>query len=112
MDLHELAQRFELTGGEIKNALRQAVAATVHDHGGEGPITQAYLEVAAADQLQKPAADEYGADRLECPARDGRDASSLPLWVSRLRRISLRRATAGRWWTPGVWARTSAVDSG
>lgn len=69
VDLHDLAVRFELTGGEIKNALLVAVAATVHEHGGEGPITQAHLEVAAADQLQKPDADadEYGADRLEWP---------------------------------------------
>ena len=65
VDLRDLAWRFELTGGEIKNAALMALAATVHDNGGEGPITQAHLEHAAEDQLQRPDADDMSADRLE-----------------------------------------------
>jgi SpoVK/Ycf46/Vps4 family AAA+-type ATPase len=65
VDLHDLAWRYELTGGEIKNAVLVAVAATVHDNGGLGPITQAQLERAAADQLPKPDPDEHGVERLE-----------------------------------------------
>jgi SpoVK/Ycf46/Vps4 family AAA+-type ATPase len=65
VDLHDLAWRYELTGGEIKNAVLVAVAAAVHANGGQGPITQAQLETAAADQLPKPDPDEHGAERLE-----------------------------------------------
>ena len=65
VDLIDLARRFEITGGEIKNAVLMALAATVHDNGGQGPITQAQLEHAAEDQLQRPDSDEMGAEKLE-----------------------------------------------
>ena len=65
IDLRDLARRYELTGGEIKNAVLMALAAAVHENGGDGPITQRQLEQSAADQLQKPDPDEHGVDRLE-----------------------------------------------
>jgi SpoVK/Ycf46/Vps4 family AAA+-type ATPase len=65
VNLRDLAWRFELTGGEIKNAVLVALAATVHTNGGAGPITQAQLERAAEDQLQRPEPDEHGVERLE-----------------------------------------------
>jgi SpoVK/Ycf46/Vps4 family AAA+-type ATPase len=65
VDLRDLAWRYELTGGEIKNAVLMALAATVHDNGGEGPITQPQLEHAAEDQLQRPDKEDFSADKLE-----------------------------------------------
>jgi SpoVK/Ycf46/Vps4 family AAA+-type ATPase len=72
VDLPNLARRFELTGGEIKNALLVAVAATVHEQGEDGRIGQKQLERAAEDQLQRPDPDETGGAKLEwSKARSG-----------------------------------------
>ncbi|MEC9442634.1 MAG: ATP-binding protein [Myxococcota bacterium] len=54
VDLEILADRFEMTGGYIKNAVLAAVAAAVHDEGEAPVISQAHLEQAARDQLRKP----------------------------------------------------------
>ena len=65
VDVDDLARRFELTGGEIKNAVLVAVAATVHEEGEDGRIGQKQLERAAEDQLQRPDPDANGGARLE-----------------------------------------------
>lgn len=65
VDLPDLARRFELTGGEIKNAVLIAVAATVHEQGEDGRIGQAELDRGATDQLQRPDPDEQGGAKLE-----------------------------------------------
>mgnify|MGYP001071277556 CR=1 FL=1 len=54
VDLELLADRFEMTGGYIKNAVLAAVASAVHDEGESPVISQDHLEQAARDQLRKP----------------------------------------------------------
>lgn len=59
VDLDQLADRFEMTGGYIKNAVLAAVAAAVHAQQEQpARITQAHLEQAARDQLRRPSADD------------------------------------------------------
>ena len=60
IDLDALADRYELTGGFIKNAVLMAVAAAVHgaDDPGDAKITMAHLEAAARDQLVRPRDDD------------------------------------------------------
>ncbi len=95
VNLRDLAWRFELTGGEIKNAVLVAVAATVHDNGGGGPITQVQLEGAAEDQLQKPDRDEHGAEKLEW-TKPRMDDLILPPMVAEQVRELLAAARHGR----------------
>jgi SpoVK/Ycf46/Vps4 family AAA+-type ATPase len=58
IDLEALADRFEMTGGYIKNAVLVAVADAVHG-GGETPlITMEHLESAARQQLDRPLDDD------------------------------------------------------
>ena len=65
VDVERLAERFELSGGYIKNAVLGAVASAVHEAGDEEPrITLRHLEDAADAQL--PRVDERG-DPLEVP---------------------------------------------
>ena len=54
VDLAGLAERYELAGGYIKNAVLMAVAAAVHEAGVSPQITMAHLEEAARQQLQRP----------------------------------------------------------
>ncbi len=65
VDLQDLAWRYELTGGEIKNAVLVALAAAVHSRGEQGLLDQRCLEHAAEDQLQRPDDREPGAAKLE-----------------------------------------------
>ncbi len=58
VDLEALADRFEMSGGYIKNAILVALAAAVHE-GGDAPVMrQDHLEAAARDQLRRPAEEE------------------------------------------------------
>jgi SpoVK/Ycf46/Vps4 family AAA+-type ATPase len=52
LDLEALADRYELAGGYIKNAVLMAVAEAVHRQSQE--ITQEHLENAARQQLARP----------------------------------------------------------
>jgi SpoVK/Ycf46/Vps4 family AAA+-type ATPase len=54
VDLDLLADRFEMAGGYIKNAVLMAVAEAVHTNGDSPIITMAHLEKAARDQLRRP----------------------------------------------------------
>jgi len=54
VDLDVLADRFEMAGGYIKNAVLMAVAEAVHTNGADPCITMAHLEKAALDQLRRP----------------------------------------------------------
>ena len=65
VDLGDLARRFELTGGEIKNALLVALATTVHEQGDQGRIGQPQLEQAAQDQLQRTDPSDIAGAKLE-----------------------------------------------
>ena len=58
VDLDALADRYEMTGGFIKNAVLSAVAAAVHDAGDAPIITHRHLDDAARDQLRKPTSDD------------------------------------------------------
>ena len=51
VDLLELAEKFPLAGGHIKNAVLCAVADAVYADGENGVLTQARLTAAAADQV-------------------------------------------------------------
>jgi len=65
VDVERLAERFELSGGYIKNTVLAAVASAVHEAGDAEPvITMRHLEDAAAAQL--PRVDERG-EPLEVP---------------------------------------------
>ena len=55
VDVQRLANRFDLTGGLIKNAVLGAIAESVQDQGDEHPLlTMAHLERAATDQTSRP----------------------------------------------------------
>lgn len=54
VDLAALADRFEMAGGYIKNAVLMAVADAVHSRPEQPQIDHAMLERAARDQLQRP----------------------------------------------------------
>ena len=58
VDLELLADRYEMAGGYIKNAILMAVADAVHTDGEAPTITMAHLEQAARDQLRKPRDEE------------------------------------------------------
>lgn len=58
VDLDLLADRFEMTGGYIKNAVLTAVADAVHTNGEDPQITMASLERSASAQVA-PALDEH-----------------------------------------------------
>jgi SpoVK/Ycf46/Vps4 family AAA+-type ATPase len=58
VDLAALADRFEMAGGYIKNAVLVAVADAVHAEGLP-QITMAMLERAARDQLQRPGEERH-----------------------------------------------------
>lgn len=54
VDLDALAQRYDVTGGYIKNAVLLAVADVVHGGGPNPQIGMAHLERAADAQLRRP----------------------------------------------------------
>jgi SpoVK/Ycf46/Vps4 family AAA+-type ATPase len=58
IDLEALADRFEMTGGYIKNAVLVAVADAVHRGGDTPEITMEHLESAARQQLDRPLDDD------------------------------------------------------
>ena len=58
VDLDLLADRYEMSGGYIKNAILVAVAEAVHGNGEEPVIGMAHLEKAAREQLQRPCDEE------------------------------------------------------
>ncbi len=58
VDVDRLAERFELTGGLIKNAVLAAVAASVHENAGEKTrLTMRHFEEAAEGQLPRQDAE-------------------------------------------------------
>lgn len=59
VDLEKLANRFELTGGYIKNVMLMAVAAAIHQNADSPRISMEILETAAQKQLQRPNSDQY-----------------------------------------------------
>jgi len=66
VDVERLAERFELSGGYIKNTVLAAVAAAVHEAGDDEPLIELrHLEEAA--QAQLPRVDEQG-EPLEVPS--------------------------------------------
>jgi len=95
VDLRDLAWRFELTGGEIKNAVLVAVATAVHGLGGQGSIGQAQLERAAEDQLQQPGQDEPGGPLLERTKARMNDLVLPPLLAEQVQEL-LAAARHGR----------------
>lgn len=62
VDLDALADRYELTGGLIKNAVLMAVAGAVYDSAdvASALVTQAQLERAAREQLLRPRPEAEG----------------------------------------------------
>ncbi len=58
VDLQALADRFEMTGGYIKNAVLMAVADAVHTNQQPRVVTMAALEQAARDQMLRPGQEE------------------------------------------------------
>ncbi len=88
VDLDVLADRFEMAGGYIKNAVLMAVAEAVHTNGDSPVITMVHLETAARDQLRRPfdagsplvmpkvrLCDVVLADRLRTQVREVVDAA-------------------------------------
>ncbi len=58
VDLEPLADRFEMSGGYIKNAVLTAVAAAVHSAEELPRLRQSHLEEAALQQLHRPRDEE------------------------------------------------------
>ena len=58
LDLEELAERYEMSGGYIKNAILMGLAAAVHEGGEEPIIRHAHLAEAAREQLTRPSEEE------------------------------------------------------
>ncbi|MFW5968154.1 MAG: ATP-binding protein [Persicimonas sp.] len=58
VDIEALADRFEMTGGYIKNAVLTAVADAVHRNGDDPKITMDALERSARAQIAKPTDDD------------------------------------------------------
>ena len=58
VDLDFLADRFQMSGGYIKNAVLMAVAHAVHSNGDKPTITMAIIEKAARDQLRRPQGEQ------------------------------------------------------
>jgi len=58
VDLSVLAERYETTGGYIKNAVLMSVAEAVHGGGPDSEIEMEHLERAVRDQLEMPTDDE------------------------------------------------------
>jgi SpoVK/Ycf46/Vps4 family AAA+-type ATPase len=56
IDPSALGRRFEMTGGYIKNAVLNAIAAAVHEDPAQPVLRQRHLEAAARDQQRRPAA--------------------------------------------------------
>lgn len=54
VDLESLAERYEMTGGYIKNAILAAVADAVHARADEPVIAMEHLDRAARDQMRRP----------------------------------------------------------
>ncbi|MBA2660704.1 MAG: ATP-binding protein [Bradymonadaceae bacterium] len=58
VDIELLAERYELTGGYIKNVMLMAVAEAVHSGGATPLITMEILERAAREQMRRPGDEE------------------------------------------------------
>ena len=58
VELGLLAERYETTGGYIKNAVLMSVAEAVHGSDGDAEIQMEHLERAVRDQLEMPTDDE------------------------------------------------------
>jgi SpoVK/Ycf46/Vps4 family AAA+-type ATPase len=101
VDVADLARRFELTGGEIKNAVLVAVASTVHDQGADGRIGQKELESAAEDQLRRPDPSKDGGAKLEWSKARAVDLVLPPLLAEQVGELldaaRLGRTVVERW---------------
>lgn len=60
VDLAALAERYEMAGGYIKNAVLLAVSRAAHEAGEAGVITHAMLDEAASEQCAREGADPEG----------------------------------------------------
>ncbi len=60
VDLEALAERFDMAGGYIKNAVLMAVAEAVHSDGDQPVIRMEHLEDAARAQVHRPTDKESG----------------------------------------------------
>jgi len=61
VDLTQLADRYDMSGGYIKNAVLMGLAAAVHESNNEEVcIKMQHLDLAAQDQLKRPVQDEIG----------------------------------------------------
>jgi len=108
VDLEVLADRYELTGGYIKNAVLAAVADAVHSDGESPVITMRHLERAAGDQLRRPRDEDEDdlvmtqvrLDDVVLPA-DVRDGVAELIDAARNRRTVLERWGIGAHLTYG-----------
>jgi len=108
VDVKALARRHDIAGGYIKNAVLNAIAASVADGAGRGVdpvLTQSQLDRAARDQARRPASTEDGPSH-QAPLSTLADVS-LPTREKRLveeivAAASTRRTVFERW---GIAAR-------
>lgn len=69
VEVDALADRFEMSGGYIKNAVLMALADAVHTGGDRPELTMAMLERAARDQCQRPSDDDARHDLVQPKVR-------------------------------------------
>ncbi len=108
IDIQALARRHDIAGGYIKNAVLNAIAASVADGASRGVdpvLTQSQLDRAARDQARRPASSEDGPSH-QAPLSTLADVS-LPTREKRLveeivAAASTRRTVFERW---GIAAR-------
>lgn len=107
VDVQLLADRFEITGGYIKNAVLMAVADAVHtQHKGQPQISMAALERAAKDQLKRIGDDRHDLIQPKVRLQDVILPEHLRNQVDELIDAARHRRTVLESW--GIGARLSA----
>ena len=102
VDLDLLADRFEMAGGYIKNAVLMAVAEEVHANGESPSITMAHLEQAARDQLRRPLDEDSPLVMPRVRLRDVVLSEQLRAQIDELIAASRNRRTVLERWGIGA----------
>ena len=102
VDLDLLADRFEMAGGYIKNAVLMAVAEAVHTNGESPSITMAHLEQAARDQLRRPLDEDSPLVMPRVRLRDVVLSEQLRAQIDELIAASRNRRTVLERWGIGA----------
>ena len=101
VDLQTLADRYDMAGGYIKNAVLMAVAQAVHSNGETPVISMAHLDKAAHDQLDRPMDDDVMIRQTKVRMDDVILPESLSNQVAELLSAARNRRTVLERWGIG-----------